>query len=225
MGRLSHRMAEVWNWEGPVRFLYRSAVKIMLPLLSFRISYIYLGDLTKPFPVIAPKGEFDIRLFQGTNDLPRLLADLPKTEYIEPETIIKRIGRGDWVAVASAGEEVAAYGWATSNPDAVRELEQTLDFRPREMFQYDNYTVPRWRGRRLANALGARVMQHGREIGLLRTLSYVDFETLQSQKATRRVGKRHIQTVFILNFRRMKTPWWITFPSRRPDLEKAAAPG
>ncbi len=217
--RLRRKFAEMWKWGGPVRLAISAMKHVTAPIGTWSFSYIFEGEVPHGMAQAKESNEFRVQIYSGLDFAPLLQGKIGGAGDSTPRAIEQRLGAGDWVGVAHAGEEVAAFSWATTNPESARRLESTLLLQPSEMYQYDAYTFPRWRGKGAIREIGARMQREGFARGCLRTLSYVDVENYPSVRASLRMGKRRVGLVLTLRFFKMKRSrsWLLLTRRRRAD--------
>jgi CelD/BcsL family acetyltransferase involved in cellulose biosynthesis/GNAT superfamily N-acetyltransferase len=202
-----HRVREIWKQQGARGIFYLVSSRILRPLLTWEILYVYEADIKPWSPPPARKEEFAFKLCSGEECLEKLRAELCPTGAISGQTVETRLKRGDVVAVAYAAGQFAGFSWISFNDQAARQMEPTLALQPDEAYQFDTFVVPRWRGHRLQTLFHRVIGSYARNRGCVRTLSYVDFWNRPSIKTQVRMGKRKVQTVVSIRFRGMKRPW------------------
>jgi RimJ/RimL family protein N-acetyltransferase len=98
----------------------------------------------------------------------------------------RRIREGQAVAVVRQGGDVVAYCWLTRAPEWVAEIGRRVVPGPDEVYLYDAFTVPEWRGRRLFPAMLGALVAYARTLGKRRALIFV----LSGNRASRRAIER-----------------------------------
>jgi hypothetical protein len=145
--RLRRKFIEMWRWGGPFRLAISAMKHLTAPIGTWSFSYIFEEEVPHGMARAKESSEFRVQIYSGLNFAPLLQAKIGGAGDSTPREIERRLGAGDWVGVAYAGEEVVAFCWATTNPENARRLESTLLLQPSEMYEYDAYTFPRWRGK------------------------------------------------------------------------------
>jgi RimJ/RimL family protein N-acetyltransferase len=107
----------------------------------------------------------------------------------------QRFAEGQFCAVAQAGTDVVAYCWLTGAPVAVAEINRVLIPGPDEVYLYEAYTSPAWRGRGLFQALLLRLQQYAHDQGRRRALIFVLASNVPSWRAIERAGFEMFQAV------------------------------
>lgn len=107
--------------------------------------------------------------------------------------------------MALHGREVASYCWLTGAPTGVTEIDRLVVPGPDDVYLYDAFTEPRWRGRGLFSATIARLLAFARARGKRRALIFVLADNYASRKAIERTG-------FELFLAVSRVGWW------RPSL-------
>jgi GNAT superfamily N-acetyltransferase len=107
--------------------------------------------------------------------------------------------RGDLVALAFAGEEVAAFGWTTFKDALVREVGATRPLHPDEAVQFNSLVMPHWRGSGLADAITGPVLRYPAEHGCRRILSWIHALNTRLIKTVLRQGKHQVATILVVH--------------------------
>jgi GNAT superfamily N-acetyltransferase len=153
---------------------------------------------------------FTLRLYEHHLDAPSAARALPPGVEIEmwdspaaagplgtrwhPEAA-QRFREGQACAVARAGSDVVAYCWMTGAPVAVAEIDRLLIPGPDEVYFYEAFTSPAWRGRGLFQALLLRLQEFARARGRRRALIFVIASNVPSWRAIERAGFEMFQAV------------------------------
>jgi GNAT superfamily N-acetyltransferase len=107
----------------------------------------------------------------------------------------QRFREGQACAVARAGNDVVAYCWMTGAPVAVAEIDRLLIPGPDEVYFYEAFTSPAWRGRGLFQALLLRLQQFAHAQGRRRALIFVLASNVPSWRAIEGAGFKMFQAV------------------------------
>jgi RimJ/RimL family protein N-acetyltransferase len=107
----------------------------------------------------------------------------------------ERFREGQACAVARAGADVVAYCWLTAAPVSVVEIDRMLIPGTDEVYFYDAFTSPAFRGRGLFTALLLRLQQFAHARGRRRALIFVLAGNVPSWRAIERAGFTMFQTV------------------------------
>ncbi len=123
-----------------------------------------------------------------------------------------RLREGQACAVARHEAEVVAYCWLAVTPVPVAEIDRVVVPGPEEVYLYDAFTVPEWRGRGLFTTLLLDLLTYTRAQGRKRALIFVLARNEASRRAIERGGFRLFQTVsrvelFGLPFLWPRGPW------------------
>ncbi len=173
-----------------------SVWKALQPLFSLQCVFAFDLALASELPFGTrplPQGT-TVSILQGLDDLEPASAALKFAAM--PRSIIKRrLTRGDAVAVAFVGKELAAYTWVTFTEVWISEIRRTLVLREDEAVQFDTLVMPRWRGRGLQYGLTRPVLQNLAQREYRRTLAWVNLFNQRSMKNQIRQGKRRISTI------------------------------
>jgi GNAT superfamily N-acetyltransferase len=128
----------------------------------------------------------------------------------------QRFREGQACAVARAGTDVVAYCWLTGAPVAVAEIDRLLIPGPDEVYLYEAFTSPAWRGRGLFQALLLRLQHFARARGRRRALIFVLASNVPSWRAIEGAGFRMFQAVTKVEVLGLGHAWF-----RGPRSERA----
>lgn len=106
-----------------------------------------------------------------------------------------RLRAGQTCAVVRAGGAVVGYCWSTTAPASVEEVRCRVVPAADEVYLYDAYTAPAWRGRRLFPAMLAALLDAARAQGRRRALIFVLASNRASRRAIERAGFRRFLAV------------------------------
>lgn len=98
-----------------------------------------------------------------------------------------RMAGGDFCVVAMAGSDCVHFSWVrvgTLPPVLTRPVELPAG----ECYLTDGYTVRRWRGRRLFDAVSVWALQEAQRRGAQHAYAMADFIKAPSRRMTRRIG-------------------------------------
>jgi hypothetical protein len=194
--------------------------KLAHPL--FNVYYVFEIDPRKV--LISPKrlpAGIAVRLFRG-EEIGSVAAKLTEAG-IPMAAVEQRIKRGDLVALAFAGEEVAAYGWTTFKDASVPEVGATLPLHPDEAVQFNSLVMPYWRGSGLADAITAPALRYLAEHGCRRILSWIHALNTRMIKTVLRQGKHQVAT--IVSCPLLHHPPAQPFTRKPPSRSKEEIPG
>ena len=194
-------ITEALRWRGPVRLSLLALRHLFRPLLTWEILYLYENDLTGPLPHVEPRGDFQVRVLSGRENLEQAKHDLAWVPTLTPEAIELRFRRGDQVAIAYAGEQVVGCNWLSFSSDWLPRIMTSTD-----VFLYDSFVPPAWRGRRIFTFLDAYLMRHAHENGITRALATVSALNPQSIRVQKRLGKTCLMTFLAVRTRWMDRP-------------------
>lgn len=120
----------------------------------------------------------------------------------------RRIREGQVCAVVRHGHEVIAYCWLTGQPEWVAEIGRLVVPGPDEVYLYDAFTVPAWRGRGLFQAMLMRLLEYARAQGKRRALIFVLNRNRASRRAIERTGFELFQAVSRVRVWGLKRLWF-----------------
>ncbi|HVQ76104.1 MAG TPA: GNAT family N-acetyltransferase [Candidatus Binatia bacterium] len=139
-----------------------------------------------------------------------------------------RLQEGEACAVARHGADAIAYCWLTWEPVWVEEVRRVLVPAPDEVYAYDAFTVPDWRGRALFPALLSRLHEFARAEGRSRAMVFALDRNVASRRAIEHAGFSLFGTVTRLDLWGLERLRFRGFTSRRSRptlvLPSATAP-
>lgn len=106
------------------------------------------------------------------------------------EHIELRMSTGDLCFAARHGGALASTTWACRSKHWVPDLHFMWQVAPREVYLYDSYTDPRFRGRGIATALDAHVLRYFLGLDVDRALTAIAPENTASIRSKTKVGFR-----------------------------------
>ena len=136
-----------------------------------------------------------------------------------------RLAAGQACAVVRAQGTVVAYCWATTFPAPVEEIGCHVVPGGDEVYLYDAYTAPAWRGRRLFPAMLAALMRLARSRGKRRALIFVLASNFASARAIEHAGFERFQVVSRVEAWRARWLWWRGPRAARPRMPRLTRRG
>jgi GNAT superfamily N-acetyltransferase len=120
----------------------------------------------------------------------------------------RRLGSGQTCAVARHGTDVVGYCWMARTPVRVGEIGNTVVPAPGEVYFYDAFTIPVWRGRGLFFGLLSRLLAQARSRGFDRGLIIVDTRNRASRRVIEKAGFEIVQAVTRLELCGLTKLWF-----------------
>jgi hypothetical protein len=200
-----------------------SVWKALQPLFSLQCVFAFdlehASELSSGIRQL-PQGT-TVSILRGLDDLEPASAAL-RLAAMPSSTIKRRLTRGDAVAVAFVGKELAAYTWVTFKEVWISEIRRTLVLRDDEAVQFDTLVMPRWRGKGLQYGLTLPVLQDLAQRKYRRTLAWVNWFNQRSMKNQIRQGKRRIST--IISVPAVDLVWLRNIPPEAPLTLLSSSP-
>lgn len=168
------------------------------PLLMRAKLCLYAFRLADPVDIVEPQAKVDFQIIRADSTE---VSDLYR--YTNAEVVKWRLSQGGLCWMARAEEETISYVWASSKQERVEELFNTIELKEGEVYLYDAFTMPEWRGKALYPAILSRQLQHFKQQGFRRALIFTVEENIASRRGITRAGFYHFQTIGvikILNF-------------------------
>jgi GNAT superfamily N-acetyltransferase len=167
----------------------------MLRLVTLRVYERRLDALAAPAAL--PPG-IEVAVLEG--------ATAPRGDRWHPEAD-RRFADGHACAVARQNAVIVAYCWLASTPVPVSEINHVVVPGPDDVYLYDAFTAPAWRGRRLFPALLSRLLAFASAQGRKRALIFADSRNTPSCRAIERAGFELVQAVSWLEVCRLARLW------------------
>jgi len=112
-----------------------------------------------------------------------------------PPEAEQRLRDGQVCAVARHAQEIVAYCWLASTPVRVAEIGQVVVPGREDVYLYDAFTVPAWRGRGLFSTVLGHLLAFAHARGRRRALIFALARNRASRRAIERAGFEITQTV------------------------------
>jgi GNAT superfamily N-acetyltransferase len=119
----------------------------------------------------------------------------------------RRFRDGQACAVALHDKQVVAYCWLASTPIPVAEIDRVVVPAADEVYLYDAFTVPGWRGRGFFTLMLRHLLAHARSQGRRRALIFAEARNVPSCRAIERAGFAILQTVVRLDVLGFTRQW------------------
>ncbi len=119
------------------------------------------------------------------------------------EEALRRLRRGERCFVARAGERMVSARWLAVGEADVGYLGRMLELAEGEVYVYETYTHPEYRGHAVSAAAGTRLAQRLAREGYRRLLGAVGPENAAGQRAWQKAGYRKVGRVGYLKL----GPW------------------
>lgn len=154
-------------------------------LVTLRVYERHL-DAPAPSSVLPPGVELAVA------DRPTALGGAKGRWHPEAE---QRLRDGQVCAVARHETDVVAYCWLACTPVWVAEIGHAVVPGPEDVYCYDAFTMPGWRGRGLFSAVLAHLLAFAHARGRKRALIFVRARNRASRRAIERAGFEIVHTV------------------------------
>ena len=128
-------------------------------------------------------------------------------------------------AIAHHETEVVAYCWLASTPVWVGEIGHAVVPGPEDVYLYDAFTMPGWRGRGLFSAVISPLLALARSRGRSRALIFVGAGNRASRRAIERAGFEIVHTVSRVELWGLTRLWFSGPKSSRVTFVAEAAAG
>jgi ribosomal protein S18 acetylase RimI-like enzyme len=179
--RIATRGLEILRERG-----WRSLVFLVLADLGYRRLLLLERDLSEPLPAIEAKIPLDFSVLTP-DELGEYLVFHDEDPRHELEA---RFGRGDECFVARSQGQIVCANWAATNEHTMRFVRYRLRIATGEVYVYDSFTLPAFRGRGVAPALAVHMIEHFRRAGLARATTLIEPENAANLRARAKSGYR-----------------------------------
>lgn len=143
-----------------------------------------------PVEIVEPGAKVEFHIVKG---LSADASDLYK--FTDAALLRWRFSQGELCWAAKAEEEIVSYVWAAPKRERVGELCKSIELKEGEIYLYDAFTVPEWRGKGLYPAILSRQLDYFKHKGYERALIFTVEENLASRRGILRAGFYHFQTI------------------------------
>jgi len=175
------RAGEVLRQEG-VRSLW---FKILGDTVYRRLLLVE-RPLQGPIPAVTARIPVEISLLQETQ-VAEYLAFRPEADEAEVRC---QLDAGDWCFVARHHGQIVAARWATANRIWIDYLSCEFQLAAAEIYSYDLFTQPEFRGHAVAPVISAEMLRYFRTAGYRRLVAAISPENDPSLRAVAKTGYR-----------------------------------
>ncbi len=162
---------------------------------------LYERDIDAPVVGVPLPSDVDLSVW----DSPASASDAGRPWHRDAE---RRIREGQVCAVARQGSDRIAYCWSTREPEWVAEIGRLVVPGPDEVYLYDAFTAPAWRGRGLFPAMLGRLVEYARAHGKSRALIFVLAGNRASRRGIERAGFQLFQAVSRARLGGLRLVWF-----------------
>ncbi|MGE3541339.1 MAG: N-acetyltransferase family protein [Candidatus Tectimicrobiota bacterium] len=122
------------------------------------------------------------------------------TEHLPDRQLFPaRFARGEQFWTAQCEQRIVSYCWVTSEPVEIGEIRCVMSSRVDEVYIYDAFTFPEYRGNNLYPVLLQRVLEYSRQQGRRRALIFVLSDNAASIRGVQKAGFQEFQRVTYRN--------------------------
>ncbi len=139
------------------------------------------------------------------------------TSVQEGRLIERRLGRGERCFSALHRGRVVSYCWFSQARVGIEEVGLNVVVQPDEVYLYDAFTLPPWRGRGLYPALLTRMVKEAMEMGCQRAMIFTVEDNLPSRQGIEKAGFELFQR--ITHYRLLGFSWYRFGPRLRSYRE------
>lgn len=118
------------------------------------------------------------------------------TSLVGKEIVNTRFNRGEICGVARLNSEVVSYCWVAFQQAEVGEINRTIKLRNNELYLYDAFTLPDYRGRGLFPALLTAILGFAKSQGYSRALIFSLRENRPSVRGIEKAGFSLFQSIY-----------------------------
>lgn len=214
LGRVWRRGRELWRAGGPsaLAFTIFADLGYVRFLLMERL-------LDEPIAAVTPRVPlaFAMLVPAEIDEYLRFRGEFPRADFEE------RLARGDECYVARHDGRIVAGSWASRTLPYFRGLGCRYAVRPSEVYLYDSFTDPTFRGLAIAPALAVHVLERLRDAGVRRVTMAVTPQNTANRRARAKTGFRVYERFDCLRLRGRTWHWHRTVAPRAPRTTSAVA--
>jgi GNAT superfamily N-acetyltransferase len=193
------RLPESMRWRNPGLLLLLIIREMFRPFIYWYLFDVFERDLRRSMPQPYSKEKLDVRIYEGTNDLQKVIEELASLDDLCAADIEARLGRGDVVAVAYAARKAVGCMWLTFASGMELAFGTTWMMGPAEALRYGAFVRPEWRGRAIHSLVNDAINQYARERGIVRTLAGISVLNSQSRNLPKHLRNSRAMRVFLLH--------------------------
>lgn len=156
---------------------------------------LMVRPLSEPIAEPSPRGEFVFR--EMTPETKKVYLHMVPNRR---DVVDDRLGSGARCFLAWDGNQLAHGYWMSGNRVRIDYMECDLHLEPGDVYMYDQYSPPAYRGRGLAQAMGLYVMRVARDEGYERAWCLPAVENRAGTRAVEAIGYR---TAAVLHYLRL----------------------
>lgn len=179
--KMFNRAVNVLREEGAKGFFFK-----LLGEIGYRRLLLLERPLDEPVPEIKTTLPVSIRLLDKT-ELDEYLAFRPENG---PSLIADWFDSGHRCFVARHEKQLISASWAATRRARIYYLDCEISLTPDEVYVYDSFTNPDFRGKSVSAAIRAEIIRHFRAAGYRRMILGTEPENKSNLYAVRKVGFR-----------------------------------
>lgn len=154
--------------------------------IGYRRILLLERALEEPVQEVSPRLPVTIDLLK-TAEVNAYLKLRPETA---PREVVDRLNAGHWCFVARHAGQLVSTSWAASHRAWVRYLSCEIRLQPGEVYVYDSFTKPEFRGQAISPAVRTEMIRYFRAAGYRRMILGIVPENSPNLRAVRKVGFR-----------------------------------
>jgi len=169
----------------------------------WHVYHIFEIDLaTQPTPESYANVQVDVRIYPSAEGVERAKTEISSMGQLTTAEVDSRFSRGDKAAIAYVSGEPAGYAWLSFTSGVV-ELAFGVHWivGPREAIRYDNFVLPKWRGRRINSCLHSAMVACARDRGIVRSFASISMFNRQSMSLEKHYRKATDMKVILVHVR------------------------
>lgn len=182
--------------EGTVRTLREAGViglwfKSLSEIGCYRRAIMFRLPLDRRMPEVKPGLSVTVDMLDK-NELDEYLIFRPK---VDPSFIAERLSAGHHCFAARSEKRIVSAGWAAVDRAWSTLLDCEIKLSPDEVYVYDTFTKPDFRGRSVSPVIMAEIIRHFSAAGYRTMILVIEPENKSSIRAVRKVGFRPFGTM------------------------------
>lgn len=196
-------------------------VLLVIADLGYRRFLLFERRLDEPIAVITPGVPVTFSKLRATE----LEEYLRFHDQVPEARVAERFAGGDECFVARHEGRIVGASWVSRDAHFYRSVRCRYPVGPSEVYLYDSFTDPSYRGRAIAPALGVHVLEQLREAGVTRVTMAIAPENASNRRARSKTGFQPFGRIDYLRLGCRSWHWHRTIAGRSPGLRaRSAAP-
>jgi hypothetical protein len=173
------RILDIAVWQGPAGLAARA-----LALVGCRVLYWYALPSLSGARRVEPTVPAAVAELEPSDSA----AYLAFRRGATPEQFRSRFERGCRCFVARADGAIVSATWVATGRGRLETIKEDFELYPKQMYVFDSFTLPEYRGRRIQGAIFTEICKHYAARGIEQALSLTGPENIGTKMSRERSG-------------------------------------